>query len=440
MRRKSLVAAIAAIVATAITVSACTASHHPGPTGAASAPAAVTVHATATVTGRPAPTGVSIAAGAPIKLGVLTDSTGVGSSGFVTTEKGIAAYLAGPGNSVIDGHRISYVMADTGSSPTGALHAAQRLVETDKVFAVIEVTANMYGAEPYLLQQGIPVVGGGFDGSEWSEPANRNLFDAVGVTDYNAVSSASGQYMKIQGVTSCAAIGYGSSLSSSDAAKGQQKSCLAAGLKAGYLNANIPFGSTDMAPIALQIKQSGADGVGLFVVPSTAFALAAALRQLGVNLKVFQMATGYGGDLLSSSAAIAVSQGYQFDSIGLPIEAVTPATQKFAAALAAVGVTTPPTFAEQESYIAMAAFAAGLRLVRSQLSQESFMSALRSVANFDGEGLLYPGQVSFSDYGSIGVGAGPGGCVYVAQLAGTKFVPVQGTPLCGRNLVGVTTN
>src|SRR6202000_1936186 len=99
-----------------------------------------------------------------IKIGIITDLTGPSSSGFATTEKGIKAYVDGVNNSGgITGQPITYVVGDTASTAPGALAAAQKLVQTDKVFAIVEVSAFFYGAEPYLLKAGIPVVVGGFD-------------------------------------------------------------------------------------------------------------------------------------------------------------------------------------------------------------------------------------------------------------------------------------
>jgi branched-chain amino acid transport system substrate-binding protein len=94
-----------------------------------------------------------------------------------------------------------------------------------------------------------------------------------------------------------------------------------------------------MSPVALKMKSAGADGIYLGVVPNTGFALAAALRQIGVAPKAFVLATGYGGDLLSSSAAVTAAQGFEFASVGQPVEMNTPATQIFAKNLAAVGET-----------------------------------------------------------------------------------------------------
>ena len=383
--------------------------------------------------------GGTAAAPSTIKLGLIADLTGPFSSSFTTSEKGIEAYVdmvnAAGG---INGHKLSYVVADTTSTITGAQTAAQELVQRDGVFAVVDDSAAFSGAETYLLQQGIPAVGGAFDGPEWNDPKNTNLFASTGVTDYNSVNAAVGKFMKAQGVTVCGAVGYPNA-TAGPSAVAVVKSCTADGLKDGYLNTQVPVGSTDVGAIALAIQKAGVNGIVLPVVVSTGFALLGALKQLGVKLKVAMLSTGYGGDLLASSAAVEAGQGYMFSSVGQPIEANTAATQKMAAALAKVGVTTTPTFAEQESYIATAAVAAGLQAAGANVTQKSFETALRGVHNFNADGLLSPGEVNFSNYNQDAGGAGAAGCIFAATLQGKKFIPVTGTPLCGQAVPGLTT-
>jgi branched-chain amino acid transport system substrate-binding protein len=380
------------------------------------------------------------AASGTIKLGLVADLTGSFSSSFTTSEKGLKAYVQMVNDEGgINGHKLSYVVADTTSTVTGAQTAAQELVQRDKVFAVVDDSAAFSGAEPYLLQQGVPAAGGAFDGPEWNDPKNTNLFASPGVTDYNSVNSAVGTFMKAQGVTTCGAIGYPNA-TAGPSAVAVVRSCVAAGLKNGYLNTQVPTGSTDVGAIALAIQKAGVNGIVLPVVVSTGFALLAALKQLGVKLKVALLSTGYGGDLLASSAAVQAGQGYMFSSVGQPIEANTPATRKMAAALAKVGVTTTPTFAEQESYIATAAIVAGLKAAGRNPTQKSFTTALRKIHNFNADGLLSPGAVNFSNFSQDGGGAGAAGCIFAAQLEGRKFIPVKGTPLCGQKLPGLTTS
>jgi branched-chain amino acid transport system substrate-binding protein len=369
----------------------------------------------------------SSGAGKPgtVTIGFVTDLTGPNSSGYTTTRQGIEAYLnrinAAGG---VDGIKINYILADTTSTPTGALTAVQKLVQQDNVFAIIENSSVFYGAEPWALQQGIPVVGSGVDGPYWGDPKDTNIFDAGGVTNENYYLSAEGQFMKSQGVTKCASLGYASSPSSGLAAEGFIKSCEAVGLKSGYLNTQFPFGSTNVGPIALAMKNAGVNGLFLPTVPSTSFALVVALHLLGAKLKAVLLPDGYGGDLLASKAAVEAAQGVDFQTEGLPAEANTPATRQRAADLAKVGVTTDPTFAEQEAYLTLTAFTAGLTAAGSSPTRQSFMTAMSKMTSYDGGGLLAPLKLSFRDYTPAN------GCLWVATLKGSKFFVAPGTPIC----------
>ncbi|HEX4659644.1 MAG TPA: ABC transporter substrate-binding protein, partial [Streptosporangiaceae bacterium] len=196
------------------------------------------------------------------------------------------------------------------------------------------------------------------------------------------------------------------------------------GLKSGYLNTQFPFGSTNVGPIALAMKNAGVDWLFLPTDPSTSFALVVALHLLGVKLKASLLPNGYGGDLLASKPAVAAAQGIDFETIGQPGEANTPATQQRAADLARVGVTGPPTFAEQEAYLALTAFVAGLKAGGPNPTRQSFMAAMSKITNYDAGGLLAPEKIAFRNYTPAS------GCLWVAQLKGSKFFVVPGTPIC----------
>ena len=104
--------------------------------------------------------GSTQAAAATIKLGLIADLTGPYSSAFITAEKGVKAYVQMINDEGgVNGHKLSYVVADAASTPAGAQTAAQELVQKDGVFAVVADSAVFFGAEPYLLRQGVPAVG-----------------------------------------------------------------------------------------------------------------------------------------------------------------------------------------------------------------------------------------------------------------------------------------
>jgi branched-chain amino acid transport system substrate-binding protein len=373
-----------------------------------------------------------------LTVGVLTDLTGPSASGFTSTELGIKAAVGAINDAgVIKGVKLKYVMADTQSTTQGALSAAQSLVQKDKVFMIMESSAYFFGAVPYLFKEKVPVVGGGFDGDEWSNPKYTNIFSSVTVTDTSLVENTTGLYMKARGVTSCGSIGY-AILSSARGAEGAVKSCAAVGLKNSYLNTQIPYGSTDLGAVAIAIKNAGVNGLVFSTVPNTAFALLARLKQLGVTLKSALLPVGYGGDLLQDKGAVAAAQGYEFLTVGEPVEMKTPATESFQAALAKyAGVTGTPTFAEYQAYIGMYAIAAGLKLTAADPTRANFITKLRGVKDFDGAGLFGTHVVDFSQYHSHGTGGGvSGSCIWAAKLTGSTFAPVPDTPICGSIIPG----
>ena len=65
-----------------------------------------------------------------------------------------------------------------------------------------------------------------------------------------------------------------------------------------YTNTTVDFGSTDVGPQVLGIKNSGADAVYLPLVASSNIAVVQGLAQNGVKMKSTVLATGYGQPLL----------------------------------------------------------------------------------------------------------------------------------------------
>src|SRR5260370_17374936 len=117
------------------------------------------------------------------------------------------------------------MLAHTSSTATGALSAVEKLVQEDDVVAIVENSSDFFGAAPYTLQQNIPVVGSAIDSPLWGDPKYTNLFASVGVVNEHYTSVAPGQFMKSQGATKCASLGYAGSPRSPLAAVGVNKPC-----------------------------------------------------------------------------------------------------------------------------------------------------------------------------------------------------------------------
>lgn len=366
-----------------------------------------------------------------ITVGILTDLTGPAASGNKTSPLGVKA---GAVVAAKQGWTIKYVVGDTQTSPSAALTAAQKMVEQDHVSAVIAVSALAFGASNYLTQQGVPVVGVAEDGPEWIK--SQNMFSVFGFLDSTKVSTTFGQFMKMEGVNTVGAIGYSVSPSSSEAAKGSAVSAQQAGLKVGYLNASFPFGSTNVGPEVLAMKNAGVDGFTATVDPNTGFALISGLRQSGDNVKVALLPTGYGGDLLQAGpGALQSGQGDYFSLSFEPVEMHTAATQQFQSALQTAGVSGDPTYGEYAGYASVGMLLDGLKATGANPSRSSLIQALDNVKGYDAFGLL--GSHSWDLNDRSGTATGIDSCLYVTKLSGSTFQLVPGAdPICGTEIQG----
>ena len=122
-------------------------------------------------------------------------------------------------------------------------------------------------------------------------PKSTNMFSVIGNLDFTKVYTTTGLFLKSQGVTNLGSLGYSASPSSAAAARSAGVSAEAQGIKAGYLNDSFPFGSTNVAPVALGMKSAGVDAIVVDTEPSTVFALATALDQQGVHLRATMLPT-----------------------------------------------------------------------------------------------------------------------------------------------------
>jgi ABC-type branched-subunit amino acid transport system substrate-binding protein len=367
-----------------------------------------------------------------LTVGLLTDATGAGASGNKTSVQGLEAGIVAAQRA---GYKIKYILADTQTNPGAVLTSAKKLVQQNHVDAVVAISALTFAAAPYLTSQHVPVVGAAEDGPEWR--TSDNMFSVIGTPDTTLVPDFVGRLFKQFGASSVGAIGYGISPGSSEAAKAAAASAKAAGLKVGYLNSKLQFGTTDLAPIAQQMASSGVDGVTAATDSNTSFALVTALRNQGHNPKAVILSTGYGGDLLEAGpGARQAAQNVYFLVPFEPVEMQTAATKQFQQDLQAVGVKGAPTFTEYLGYASALLLAQTLKSTGGATDQASLMNALKGISSFDPGGLAGGHPVKIHD--PSGTSSGADNCVWVARLEGSTFQTVKSAlPICGKMLPGV---
>ena len=361
-------------------------------------------------------------------IGVITDLTGPGSNTSQFTPEGIKAGVA---LAASEGYHIKYVFADSATNPGSALAAAQKLVQQDHVLAVVGMSAVFFSAAPYLASKGIPVIGADYDGAEWL--TTPSMFSVFPYEDFTKVSTTTGLIVKMLGGTNLATLGYSISPSSADTAKAYGQSALDAGIKAGYINANVPFGSTNVGPLVLAMKSAGIDSIDPVTDTNTGLAAIVALRQQGVNLKVAILSEVEGDLLASGPAAEQQASGTYLGGLYAPPEMNTAATKEIASYLkSAAGVSTPPTLNEYMGYLAIDAIVDGLKKAGANPTSASLTQAMLGITSYTGRGLL-PTPISFA-------AAGRGDtvpCDFLVKWNGKSFSLVPGiAPFCGGKLTG----
>jgi len=366
-----------------------------------------------------------------ITLGLLTDATGLGASGNASSQQGM---LAAQQLAKRDGYNLKFVVGDTATSPATALSAGQSLVEQHHVLGVIAVSSLTFSAAPFFKAQGVPVVGVAEDASEWQ--TDDNMFSVYGTIHTNLVNTDSGLFFKSQGVTNLGSIGYAISPSSAEAAEGAAASAQHAGIKAGYVNAAFPFGSTNVAPIALAMKAAGINGLTMSTDPNTAYALIDQLKLDGVKLKAVLLATGYGSDVTAqaSPAEAQAAQGVSFEDPYEVMEVNTPATKQFAADIKAAGLKGLPTESMYNAYVSVGMLMQALKAAGKNPTNTELVSQLTKIHTWDALGLFGSHPIDLANRTDYS-----GGCFWVGKLEGKSFDLVPGAePLCGKTIPGAT--
>jgi branched-chain amino acid transport system substrate-binding protein len=381
-------------------------------------------------------TGVSPKA---VTLGFIWSETGVAAPNFQDSGDACKARVdAQNAKGGVNGRKIDLQAIDDKSSGAN-LTAAQDLVKNRHAFAVVNNSSFGFLTWRYLLDAGVPLIGGGFDGNYYSQKGNENILSAggngspppTGIIFTNGTDVA-----KQLGATKIGSVGYGVSPSSSGVAKDTQKyAAPASGLKPVYLNTAVDFGSTDVGPIVLGLKNSGSDAVYLPLDGNTNLAIAQGLQQNGVKMKAVLMASGYGQAMLDSPITKTLNSADVVSQIYKPAELTKdPAVKQFRADLKKYGgITGVPDYGAYTGYIACDMAITGLQQAGKNPTRQGFIDALHTLGTYKAADLTCaPLDISLKNFGKTPTKS----CQYFVTFKDGKFVVMNGgKPILGK-LVG----
>jgi branched-chain amino acid transport system substrate-binding protein len=378
-----------------------------------------------------------------VKIGFIYSKTGVASATSGDSDIGCKARVGRENaNGGVNGRKIQVEYLDDQSSGAN-LTGAQELVQNKHVYMIVNDSAFAFLTYRWLLDHGVPLIGGGYDGTYYGSPGNEQIISGLGNSaPVSGVTNDLGpKIMKAQGAKKVASLGYGISPSSSEAAKSFNKYAVpAVGLDAVYTNTTVDFGSTDVSPLVLGIKNAGADAAFYAMNGNTNLAIAQGLKQNGVDMKAQLMATGYGQALLDQPIANQLGPSVIFTQGWAPVEAKTKATKQFQADLKKyAGSTGVPDFGIYTGYVDCDLAILGLKQQGKNLDPSTYADGLRKLGHVNPAGLgCQDLDISVESYGK----PAPTICQYAIIVKDGKFVILKpksgGKPYWTGKLIGAS--
>ena len=373
-----------------------------------------------------------------VTLGLVYPATGVAAS---ISQTALSAFQARVdrqnAQGGVNGRTIKVIARDDASSGQN-LTATQDLVENQHVFAVVEATPFAFLSYRWLLEHHVPMIGGGTDGTYYQDKGNEDILSSSGnsVPFGDLAYDISARVMKQLGATKVGALAYGAAAASVSSAKAFMNYAVpAVGLDPAYTNTSVDFGSSDVGPLVLGIKNSGINAVYLPMAAATNIAVAQGLQQSGVNMKATILGNGYGQGLLDSPAGKILPSSVLLTLGNKPVEVKDTATKAFQADLKKYGnFTGVPDFGMYGGYILADYAIKSLAGAGKSLTRQGLIDAGHGMGTYDQAGLA----CASVDVSLAGRGTTPAkSCGYFVQVKNDKYVlfPKNGKPVTGK-LVG----
>ncbi len=285
------------------------------------------------------------------------------------------------------------------------------------------------------------MTGGAFDGPEWGELPNTNMFSYAPLVDtpignpptnYGGTQTASA--FKSLGAKKVGGLAYGISESSQQSIRAVYAGASAiGGMSNCYNNASVPFGGVDFTADVLQIKAAGCTGVAASFVDTSDIALAGALKNASVNVKQIYF-TGYDQQVLTSPTARSALNGtyeqavINFTTPNAAVKTMINTVKKYDHAYTG-GIMDLGLYG---SYLSADLMIKGLQLAGTNPTRSAFITKLRKLSAYTGNGVL-PSPTPMTGFGTANI-VPKTLCDYFMQLKGTKFVPYTGSAICGKRI------
>jgi len=363
-----------------------------------------------------------------IKVGAIIPTSGPSAVSFAASQDGIKARFAkANAEGELGKRKLVLDVADDAADPARNLTAAQKLVEQDGNFGVIEFSLAADSSGAYLNQQGIPVTGWHVATGAWGKYKNMFGWRNSNAPDPTRVfTTRNADVVKKLGGTKIALIGLNSAPSATFIEQ-LNTAMKKGGVKVVYKTNELTPADRDFTGVAQKIKDSGADSVytGMDFVQNAA--LNGALVQAGVKPKVIIFPGGYD----KRGLAIPGIEGAVFSLEEKPFELNPPSFTEYKKWMQS---ELPDAHFEgiipYNGWLSAEAFIEGIKAAGIECpTRKAFIKNLRKEKGYTANGAFDP--VDFAK-----VFGKPILCVYFVQVQNGAFVPLfNSKAVCPKALI-----
>jgi ABC-type branched-subunit amino acid transport system substrate-binding protein len=298
----------------------------------------------------------------------------------------------------VNGRKVRVITEDHAYQPQRAVAAARKLVESDQVLAIQGSfgTIHSNAAFPYLLDEAaVPFVMPYAGSADWFAPNRPLIISAMMPYDDHAVVlgrwAAKDGAKKILIIHNAIANYEKVGMMAEPAAKAVNPD-----VSVEYLS--VKLGTTDYAPIALEVVSKAPDAIISISTMAELAALAKELKQQNFSTKLYT----YGGSVANDMIKLGgdAIEGLRAVSYTLPVDSDHPAVEEYRDAMAKYEPNEEPDYGSILTFALAKITAEALRNAEEPLNRESLVQAFYTLKDYD-SGIL--GKVTLSPEQHLGV-------------------------------------
>jgi branched-chain amino acid transport system substrate-binding protein len=301
-------------------------------------------------------------------------------------------------NGGVNGKKIDFRIEDSGRDPQQTVAASHKLIEQDKVFAIVSPfgTAQSEATFSYVLDSAkVPILDtyGGLE--TWYKPARANLYGVMMTFENQA--RALGRWAAKDGAKNILVV-HDDPAAYETVGKAVQPGAVTANSKVNVKLLPVKLGTADYSPIALQIANSKPDAIVMIQPIDELVALAKALERQNVKIPLYTYAPNVSQDSIKLGGTAI--EGLRAMSWTVSPTSDTPEVKEYREALKKYDSKAVPDFQSLFTWAEAKIFVEAMKRVDGEPTHEKFTKALETMKNYK-TNILPP--VTFSPDNHLGV-------------------------------------